>query len=528
MSRTARQILEENGLNQEGTATDQSYVQQLLEKYNPMLEGIQHPYTKSVMSVLYENQSKHLRKMNEETYTTGVASFTKYLFPILRRVFPNLIANQVVSVQPMTSAVGGVFTYEYKYGDTKGSTTANQNLIQSFNKTYTSEMIDYEIKVASTDVDGVKAVWNDGTNAVERLPFKWLPIRPYNDIGTVVYRVELMWTSGSALRVATDDGAGNLMIGATNHGTVDYATGAWTFTAAGLVPDIATPIYAKYFFNTEMVDIHYQSPSIVPTLYGGTDQVKKIPDLNIDISMTTIQAITRKLKASWSSEAMDDLKDFYGLDAETELVAGISNEIALELDREILGDLHAGAAHSATYAYGPAFGGANVLSELQSIRQLVTVIDAVSARIHKTSLRAPANFIVLSPAIGSLLSQLTSHADFMMVNRMEDPVVNPTYGVMQSNFGIQKLGTLMNKYTVFQDPFMDDTQILIGLKGATFLDAGYVFAPYVPLQVTPTFLNPADQKFSKGLRTRYATKMLRNEYYGKITVSGLPTVNTLP
>jgi len=118
----------------------------------------------------------------------------------------------------------------------------------------------------------------------------------------------------------------------------------------------------------------------------------------------------------------------------------------------------------------------------------------------------------------------------MMVNRALDPMVAPSYGPMNSNFGVNRLGTLMNKFTVYQDPFLDPSSagavpnILVGLKGSSFLDAGYVYAPYIPLQVTPTFLDPDDFTFRKGLRTRYAKKMLRPEYYGAITVSGMPTI----
>jgi hypothetical protein len=136
---------------------------------------------------------------------------------------------------------------------------------------------------------------------------------------------------------------------------------------------------------------------------------------------------------------------------------------------------------------------------------------------------------VVSPEVGALLGQLTSHGDFMMVNRLMDQQSEPSYGPMTSNFGVQRLGTLMNKFAVYQDPFLSAgssaKDILVGLKGQNFLDAGYVYAPYVPLQVTPTFLDPDDFTFRKGLRTRYATKMLRNEFYGRISVQGLPTVN---
>ena len=523
----SRRLLAEQG---QGTAADAGFVQKVASKWSPLLEGVDDPWNRGVLAILLENQMTHLRSLNEETLSTGVGSFTKYIFPILRRVFPNLIANQIVSVQPMTAAVGGIFTYEYKYGATKGTTTAGTNLIQNFQKYYSSEFIDYEVKVASGDVDGVKVLWNNATNATNRIPFKWLPLSPLNS--SKGYVVTVYWTSGAALKSVTDNGSGSLVGDGT--GSVDYTTGAWTLDTTGNTPDNGTPIYATYFYNSELVS-GTTAPAVNGSLYANTDQVAQIPDINIDISLTTVTAITRKLKARWSAEAVDDLRAFHGLNAETELVAGMANEISLELDREIITDLITGAQFSATYNFttGPArpvVGSGGSFTEIDSIRGLLTIIESVSAQIHRASLRAPANFIVVSPAVGAMLAQLTTHGDFMMVNRAVDPQIAPSYGPMNSNFGVSRLGTLMNKFAVYQDPFLDPSSqgnspnILIGLKGSSFLDAGYVYAPYIPLQVTPTFLDPDDFTFRKGLRTRYAKKMLRPEYYGAVTVSGMPTI----
>lgn len=516
----ARKILMEQG---RGTAADASFVSQVCGKWAPLLEGINDSYQRGVMGILLENQMDHLKQLNEETLSTGVGSFTKYIFPILRRVFPNLIANQIVSVQPMSAPVGGIFTYEYKYENSKGRATADNNLVQDFQKYYSSEYIDYEIKVSTANVDGIKKKWDAATNKAERFPFKWLPLMPKDESKGDEYRVSIHYAdaAGAALRM-DDDGAGVLK-GVTvggDAGTVDYKTGDWSISLTA-APKAGTAIYATYCYNSELVGTT-DVPSLDAANYAGTDQVAAIPAVNIDIALTTVTAITRKLKARWSAEAVDDLRAFHGLNAETELVAGISNEIALELDREIIDDLVGGAKFSTTWDYGPAFGGANTMTELESVRSILTAIESVSAQIHKASLRAPANFIVCSPAIGAVISQLTTHGDFMMVNRAEEPVVSPSYGPMNSNFGVQRIGTLMNKYAVYQDPFLANDKMLIGLKGSSFLDAGYVYAPYIPLQVTPTFLDPDDFTFRKGLRTRYAKKMLRPEYYGVLSATNLP------
>lgn len=528
----ARQLLEQARGTQ--TAIDQGYVQEVVKKWSQVLEGVEAPYQRACLGILLENELDHLKKLNEETLSTGVGAFTKYIFPILRRVFPNLIANQIVSVQPMSAPIGGIFTYEYKYDDTKGNATATNNLIQDFQKHYSSEYIDFETKVAAADVDGTKVIWSDGTNAVERIPFKWLPIRALKTIGTTVagvdqYRVTLNWTSGGTAKQQVDDGAGGFTgDGTPGSSTIDYTEGTWEIDTTGDIPDASTPIYATYFYDSErIVGVQAPSAGVTGGTYASTDQVAKVPRASLDIKLTTVEAVSRKLGTDWSSEAVDDLRALHGMSAETELVAGISNEIGLELDREIIEDLVAGAAHSATYTFGPTFGGSPIHTELEAIRSLYTTMDAVGAAIHKFSKRAPANFVVVSPAVGSLLSQLTSHADLMAVNQAMQQVQAPTYGPLNSNYGVQRIGTLMNKYAMFQDPFLDDATILIGLKGRSFLDAGYVWAPYIPLQVTPTWMDPQDFRFRKGLRTRYAKRMLRPEYYGVVTVSGLPTVTTV-
>ena len=548
----ARQMLSEGGMR---TAMDESYINGVTNKWRKsgLLEGVQNPYHQGVLAVLLENQMDHLRSLNEDTLSTGVGQFTKYIFPILRRVFPNLIANQLVSVQPMTAPVGGIFTYEYKYGDEKGRATAGNNLIADFQKHFSSELIDYEVVVASASSAAGAYALDANNNVAERRPLQWLPIHPKDDQKGYIVRFTYTDQINDSQSIV-DDGAGNLVLETSSTagdvgqkvGVISYSTGEISFdfdstgapanisgaqqVNADSVPKAGSAIVVAYNFQSEKVSTTVTGQLDATKFASGStaSQQSKIPEVNIDIQLTTIEAITRKLKARWSAEAMDDLKAFHGLNAETELVAGISNEIALELDREIVDDLVTGSQFSATYNLANNAGLQVNNNELDQLRGLLTMIDSVSARIHRGSLRAPADFIVVPPEIGAILGQLTSHGDFMMVNRAMDPLEAPSYGPMNSAFGVHRLGTLMNKYTVYQDPFLSagsaNKQILVGLKGQSFLDAGYVYAPYVPLQVTPTFLDPDDFTFRKGLRTRYAKKMLRPEYYGTVNVSGLPTV----
>ena len=537
-SSEARALLEQAGPR---TVHDDSYASACVSKWSDLLEGIpvkyDRGYTKKATAILLENEMEHIKSFHEDTLSTNAGSFTKYVFPILRRVFPNLIANQLVSVQPMTQPVGGIFYYEKKYDDRKGAkipqssitntpTTmayegeldADDNVNQNFAKYYSSEFVDYDAVCTDTGAATVGALTQA---AADCRTTEWNPIRAPATVAQrtftvkVYYRINDADDGGAALEViATLDQTGattNLVDNTANTntvGTFDVTTGNWSVNAAGSAGANSqftnnTVIYVQYFVNWELV---------------GYTAGAKIPSISLDIALHTVQAESRKLKSRWSVEAVDDLRALHGMDAEAELVSTFSSEVMLEVDREIITDLVNGAAHAAAYTYAATTPG-----ELETIRLLLTQISAVSAEIHRTSGRAPANFLVVSPAVGGLLDQLSSHGDYASV---EQNVQDASYGPITANYGIARIGTLLRRYAVYQDPYMTTNKILVGLKGNSFLDAGYVYAPYVPLQVTPTFLDPDDFTFRKGVRTRYATKMLRPEYYGVVTVTGLPTVTT--
>lgn len=477
---------------------DKGFISQLIGKWGELLEGIENPYTRGVTAMLMENESQWLQNLEEETKTINVGSFTKFIFPVLRRVFPNLIANEIVSVQPMTAPIGAVFFFDYKYGSNKGSTQAGAIFPRDFDRDYSSEFVRDE-----------QLALGDGTNyggagAALAAVLSWTPIRPLNAASGYSVQILELTPAGVIVQQATDNGAGGFT-GAVTGGAINYGSGALTsfkFTAA---VTLNNKITARYFYDGELNT--------------------KIPQVNLDITKQPIEAIPRRLKALWSSEAAEDLRAFHGLDAETELVSGIAQEIALEIDREIINDLYTTALSSSrndTFNLTPPAG----ISEIDHLRSMITTISKVSNFIHKDTLRAPANFLVTSPEISARIAQLTTHGDFRPLwvsggASPYGPADMPRPLTQHGQFGIYKVGTLMNKWVVYEDPFFTSDQMLVGLKGASFLDAGYVWAPYIPLQVTPTFLDPADFSFRKGLRTRYGKKVLRSEYYAKISFTGL-------
>ena len=478
------------------TIQDKSYVQQLVGKWGELLEGITNPYVRGTTAMLMENESEWLQGLDEETKSLNIGSFTKFIFPVLRRVFPNLIANEIVSVQPMTAAHGAVFYFDYKYGSSKGSTTAGDVFPATFNRNYSSEYVDDEL-LATGDATN----YGGGGTALATT-FAWTPVRPLSSVGFSVKIVEVSVTTGLDVQTATDNGSGGFT-GDASAGALNYTSGALTLFKFTNAPALNNKIVARYTYDGELNT--------------------KIPQVNLDISQALVQAQPRRLKTLWSSEAAEDLRAYHGLDAETELVSGIAQEIALEIDREIVNDLYvASAGITESFSMTPPAG----ISEVDHIRSMLTRISIVSGRIHKATLRAPANFIVTSTDVTARLSQLTTHGDYRAVYvsggaSPYGPADMPKPLTQHGQFGVHKVGTLHNKWVVFEDPYFTSNKMLIGLKGQSFLDAGYVWAPYVPLQVTPTLLDPNDMSFKKGLRTRYAKKLLRSSYYGQLTINNM-------
>jgi hypothetical protein len=496
----ARNILQEEGRR---TIADQSYVGHLINKWGRFLEGMsdqtEHDrYVLGCSAMLMENEAMWLRGLDEDTRSVNVGSFTKFIFPVLRRVFPNLIANEIVSVQPMTAPIGAVFFLDYVYGSTKGGTTTGDVFpSSSFDRDYSGEYVNGEALVTGDGVNygGV----GTGLDAV----LAWTPVRPLDTTRSFsVVLKEINATTGVAVQTATFDAAGTSGTGDYAAGTINHSNGSITgflFTAA---PGSGNQVKAYYYFDGELNT--------------------KVPEIRLDIKKAPVEAVPRRLKALWSSEAAEDLRAFHGLDAETEIVSLIAQEIALEIDREIIQDLFLNSTTTTgTFDRIPPGG----ISEVDHLRAMLTQIATVSNGIHKATLRAPANFIVTSPEISALLAQLTTHGDYKPIWSADmnpgSPIDPMRPRTSHGQFSIYKAGTLQNKWVIYEDPFFTSDKMLIGLKGGSFLESGYVWAPYVPLQVTPSFQDPSDFSIRKGLRTRYAKKLLRPTFYGQLTVQNL-------
>ena len=247
--------------------------------------------------------------------------------------------------------------------------------------------------------------------------------------------------------------------------------------------------------------------------YNTLEFEDQMGEVSFDLQAVTVSVTERKLRAQWSPELAQDVSAFHNIDAEAELTALLSEQVAAEIDREILRDLRSGAAWTLRWDYNGwkranNGGGFNAYTQKEWNQTLITRINQLSAQIHKATLRGGANFIVVSSEASAIFDDL----EYFHVS-------NAAPEQDQYNMGIEKIGSLGGRYTVYRDPYAPANSIIVGHKGKSLLDTGYIFAPYVPLQLTPTLQNPFNFAPTKGIMTRYAKKMVRPEFYGKIVVA---------
>ena len=251
--------------------------------------------------------------------------------------------------------------------------------------------------------------------------------------------------------------------------------------------------------------------------YATLELEDNMSEVTFRLDSVTVAVTERKLRATWSPELAQDVSAFHNIDAEAELTALLSEQVAAEIDREILKDLRHGAAWSLQWDYNGwrranAGSGFNAYTQKDWNQTLITSINQLSAQIHKSTLRGGANWIVCSAEASAIFDDL----EYFHVS-------NAAAEQDSYNMGIEKIGSLSGRYTVYRDPYFPAGTVLIGHKGKSLLDTGYVYAPYVPLQLTPTMYNPFNFAPIKGIMTRYAKKMVNNRFYGKITIDGVQT-----
>lgn len=437
--------------------------------WRPLVESIEDKSTRELTAILLENERRYIGNMEEDVRIQSIGSFEKFVFPIVRAVFPNLIAKDIVSVQPMTGPTSLVFYLDAVYGTTKGSVTAGDTMFSArkghlADDQYSSEFIDAETLIASA---------TDGQTAVD-VTLAFHSARP----GTVVLTG---WgKSADTAFTLRDNGVGGFSASgiALSAGSINYATGQIVLTLGDTGMKTTTALVAAYYYNSE-----------------GSDQ---IPIVDINLSSVPVRAIPHKLRARWSVEAATNLKAIHGMDAESELVALLSEKIRWDVDRRIISDLFTIASAGSVTWNKPAPAAISYNDHKQ------TFIDALieaSNLIFRATRRGTGNFVVCGTNVSNVIESLYGFRPQAVAGN-----------------GVVFVGTLQGRWSIYKDPYMDADKFLVGWKGSSFLEAGYVYAPYVPLYTTPTYVLD-DMLNRKGMMSQYGVKAINGDFYalGNVT-----------
>jgi len=533
----------------------QSDAARLANKWNKtgLLEGIGNETEKNNMSLILENQAKQL-VMEESntggplpgagTFTPGTgAQWAGVALPLVRKVFGQIAAKEFVSVQPMNLPSGLVFYLDFQYGTTKAPFAANESLYGDTDGNlpfgngatgglYGAGRFGYSINNTQS------AAETDGTNFVT------------DALTDVDWYADLQADSSvSASYVAGEISLIQIDLTALPNYDTRGVKGFYLVDGTDTAPTVANqlPQFTKidgaklnfYIVNTGLVDAAtFNVEYLLQTndaqrgdFEDGNNNLNadnspiSIPEINIQMQSEAIVAKTRKLKAVWTPEFAQDLNAYHSLDAEAELTSIMSEYISLEIDLEILDMLIESASAGTEYWSAQnnlALNATGVLdsdlgfynSQGQWFQTLGTKMQKLSNIIHQKTLRGGANFMVCSPTVATIIESIPGFA-----STSDGDAAKMSYA-----FGVQKAGTINSRYTVYKNPYMTENTILMGFRGGQFLEAGAVFAPYIPLIMTPLVYDPETFTPRKGLLTRYAKKVVRPEFYGKIFVEGLNTL----
>jgi hypothetical protein len=566
----------------------------LLSKWEKtgLLEGLTKDRSRTAMARLLENQAKELLRESSSMSAGDVEGFAAVAFPIVRRVFAGLIANDLVSVQPMSLPSGLIFFLDFVFSPNIGASgTMSGRMGNTADKSiYGGNRVGSELTggldlvgAYAGDLSGPRTVGARGYAYASPTGSLQLTASAATASGWLVgnetagqlkaqqYDPDLEALSGSSvyvlkLELAKDninDGTAGAQLDYNNLGAItasiaDVAvlTGLGLTTANTQALRRLTQVTSGsrrnegklYMYFASTVDttspgrhgasvLGLEFPIIDDIAAGqsvgavtgqeiwGLEGSAEIPEIDIKVDSVAVTAQTKKLKAKWTPELGQDLNAYHNLDAEVELTSILSEQIALEIDREILGDLVNGATASTYYwsrspglfvnrVTGAEIGASSAAPDFTGTvsewyETLAETINDVSAQIHRKTLRGGANFIVCGPEVANIL-EFT--AGFRASVTHDDEV---------GSVGAVKVGSMSKKFDVIVDPYFLRNVILVGRRGSSFLESGYVYAPYVPLQTTPTIFGVEDFVPRKGVMTRYAKKMVRPDMYGLVVVQGI-------
>jgi hypothetical protein len=530
-----------NGNNPQSVMLEQTRGLKAKWEKTGLLEGVKSETTKHGMAVLLENQAKQLLDEATRTGTSGGSEeWAGVALPLVRRVFGSIAAKEFVSVQPMNLPSGLIFYMDFKYGTNPagnpdftgsslfgtGGTFGKDSLSPAGNKLgstqategglYGAGRFGYTINNASSasavtiasaslaDIDydlSISAVSTSfAANTLKKIS---VPL-PADSDNNGVRAFELTLASGSNIVFYPQY--------VTKNGTnVEFVANLTGTGSSGV--QAATLVY------------HVQPTDISRGDFEDRGNNLAIPEIELELKSEPIVAKTRKLKAIWTPELAQDLNAYHSVDAEAELTQMLSEYISLEIDLEILEMLQQNAFTteywSARVGYdwnGAGFSidsnaaAASAYQKNTWFQTLGIKLQKVSNKIHQLTMRGGANFVVVSPNVATILESMNGFS------------ANPGKDALSFAAGVSNIGQISNRYDVYKNPYMTENVILMGFKGSNFFETGAVYAPYVPLIMTPLVYDPTNFTPRRGVMTRYAKKLVRPEFYGKVLIEGLETL----
>tara|TARA_R110000824_G_scaffold8839_2_gene40163 strand:+ start:89 stop:1834 length:1746 start_codon:yes stop_codon:yes gene_type:complete len=546
-----------------------------------LLEGLEKDIDRSNMARLLENQAGQLLKEESMMGSAGgsggedVHGFASVAFPIVRRVFGGLLAQDLVSVQPMSLPSGLIFFMDFTYAPQTGALAGAVDGESIYGGGRVGSAITGGVLLVGTPTDALDASSDLGyrnlntgyahasatvqdiemTSTAEPTAYNSLSATLLSntmyDADLVADNpfVRIVQTATSNLTSFNEDMLGAITVSAGAEPLIggnaesindaDLLVRRLTFisgsnihfvfasaTSADLGDGSINTSFDELDINYPVADV-FQAQGVGGVSGDNTapgwalESEAEMAEVDIKVDSIAVTAQTKKLKAHWSPELAQDLNAYHNLDAEVELTSVLAEMIAKEIDNEILQDLVKGAAqHGTTYYWSRKPGIYTQLDDgtattpvgdftgtvSQWNETLLDTINAVSAVIHRKTLRGGANFIVCSPEVAAML-------EFTAGFRANVEVDGD-----KGSWGARKEGSISGKMDIFVDPGFLRNVVLVGRRGSSFLESGYVYAPYVPLQMTPTVLGVDDFTPRKGVMTRYGKKMVRPDMYGLVVI----------
>ena len=527
-----------------------------------LLEGLRTEVDKNNMSVILENQAKQLVVEQSQTgastatFTPGTgAQYAAVALPLVRKVFGQIAAKEFVSVQPMSLPAGLVFFLDFQYGTNgkqifqQGQSLYGQNSANFGNFAsgglYGAGRFGYSTNQFSSSVayNAAGVAFNSASWAELQWGGQYSGSLDGNGCVATIIKITIPSASISsvidvngvrAFAVSGSNGNPTLANNLPQYTTFDSSNNVNFFVSSSTALADFTGSYVVFYnkvtnFNTAG-DFEDGNPYAVPNDISSS--VIAIPEINVQMRSETISAKTKKLKAQWTPEFAQDLNAYQSIDAEAELTSMLSEYISLEIDLEIL-DMLISNVPSGNTEFWSAKVGAQIAqpgtafanysegntaglfyTQMSWFQTIGIKLQKVSNNIHQRTLRGGANFMVVAPAVATILESIPGFAA-----DTDGAADNMKYA-----FGVQKIGQLNSRYKVYKNPYMIENVILMGFRGNQFLETGAVYAPYVPLIMTPLVYDPNTFTPRKGIMTRYAKKMVRPEFYGKVFVADLNIV----